>query len=289
MAKVILGFAAALILVAAGLAFHTKGLVEAKVADLKKTKTTLAKTQGDLKKTEEDLKGEQTAHIATKATLEETTTKLTSTETMLTAAKADLEKATKDLEEKVTLIAAKDKEINDLKNPTTPEKVMENPALKEAQDKITKLTSDVAEAKLAAEQYQARQKAAEEKVAGLQATIDHYRKGVTQAGLTGTVLNVNAGWNFVVIDLGDKQGVTVNSPLIVLRGGQRVATLKVTSVEPRQSIADVVPGTMARGTFVQIGDRVVFAGTRGQGATPPPPGPNGEAPLPAPGTPVTPP
>jgi hypothetical protein len=283
MAKLLLVFSILIIAGAAILGFMTKGKVAAKVAELASTKSTLATTQATLKTTKADLET-RTGELATaKTSIEDLNTKLASTETMLTAAKADIEKGKTDLAEKETMIVALNAELEKAKTPPAPGEQTANPAMVALQKEAEDAKNQAKEAKVAAQEYQNRQKAAEDKVAGLQSIIDHYRKGVTQAGLTGNVLTVNQGWNFVVIDVGDKQGVTVNSPLLVMRGGQRVATLKVTSVEPRQSIADVVPGTMARGTTVQVGDRVVFAGSRGQ-TTPPPPGgpagPGAEAPAP---------
>jgi hypothetical protein len=270
MAKALLVISILFIVCAALLGFATKGKVEAKVADLRSTKGLLATTEGNLKKTTAALATETANLNAANTSIEDYKTKLASSESALATSKAEAEKAASDVKERDTTIASLNVELENAKKPPVPGDQAANPAMVALQKQVEDATTQAKEAKIAAEQYQNRQKAAEEKVAGLQATIDHYRKGVTQAGLTGNVLHVNQGWNFVVIDVGDKQGVTVNSPLLVMRGGQRVATLKVTSVEPRQSIADVVPGTMARGTMVQVGDRVVFAGSRGQ-TTPPPP------------------
>ncbi len=276
MAKALLGISILFILCAAGLGFYTKGKVDLKVAELARTKGTLATTQNTLKTTQATLETTKNDLMAANASIEDFKTKLATSETNLAAAKAEAEKAEADVKDKETKIADLNVELEKLKNPA-PGVPTENPAMIALQKELEDATNKKKEAELAAQQYQNRQKAAEEKVAGLMAQIKHYKDGYTQAGLTGNVLHVNQGWNFVVIDVGDRQGVTVNSPLLVMRGGQRVATLKVTSVEPRQSIADVVPGTMARGTMVQVGDRVVFAGTRGQAVPPPPAGPEAPA------------
>jgi hypothetical protein len=283
MAKALLGISILILLCAAGLGFYTKTKVEDKVRELKKTQSTLATTDASLKKTAKELESTKGELTTANTTIEDQKTKITAGETALAAAKAEAEKAAADAKDKdVQLVALKD-EIEKMKTPADPKAPSENPAMLALQKQVEDATNQAKEAKVAAETYQQRQKAAEEKVAGLEATIEHYRNPIRQAGLTGNVLHVNQGWNFVVIDVGDKQGVTVNSPLLVMRGGQRVATLKVTSVEPRQCIADVVAGSMARGQMVQVGDRVVFAGTRGQPAPAPPPAgaeapPSGAAP-----------
>jgi hypothetical protein len=279
MAKALLGISILILLCAAGLGFATKSKVEQKVRDLAKTKTDLLTTEGKLKKTSNELETANTNLTAANTTIEDQKTKITAAETAAAAAKAEAEKAAADAKEKDALLLAANEKIKKMETPDPNAAPTENPAMAALQKQVEDATNQAKEAKVAAEQYQARQKAAEEKVAGLEQTIEHYRNPIRQAGLTGNVLHVNQGWNFVVIDIGDKQGVTVNTPLIVMRGNQRVATLKVSSVEPRQAIADVVPGSMARGQMVQVGDRVVFAGTRGQPTAPPPAPTGAEAPA----------
>ena len=76
----------------------------------------------------------------------------------------------------------------------------------------------------------------------------------------GKIVAVNSGWNFVVLNVGDQQGVLVNAPLLVVRGNVPVARLRVTSVERATSVADVIPASTARGVTVQPGDTVIFEG-----------------------------
>ena len=136
----------------------------------------------------------------------------------------------------------------------------------------------------------ARVSEAEGRLQTAESTVKRYQAGVARQGLNGRVMAVNSGWNFVVLDIGDRQGAAVSAPLLVLRGGQPIARLRITSVEPSTSIADVIPGSIARGTTVQPGDRVVFSGNRNQPLQPV----GGEAPAqggqppaaPAPGAPA---
>ena len=78
--------------------------------------------------------------------------------------------------------------------------------------------------------------------------------------MTGPVLAYNPGWNFVVLSIGDKQSVKAGKVLVVTRGGQMIARVRVTSVEPSSSIADVIPSSVIRGESVQPGDSVVYEG-----------------------------
>ncbi len=77
-------------------------------------------------------------------------------------------------------------------------------------------------------------------------------------GLEGEVMAVNQGWNFVVVSIGDRQGAEANSELIVKRGDTMIGKLKITSVEPSTSIADIIPDSVSKGQRVLPGDRVIF-------------------------------
>ncbi len=76
----------------------------------------------------------------------------------------------------------------------------------------------------------------------------------------GQVVAYNEGWNFVVVNLGDKQGVTPESKLEVQRGGKVLAKLEITEVKPKFFTAGLTYGEGARAKVrVQPGDAVVFA------------------------------
>jgi cell shape-determining protein MreC len=77
-------------------------------------------------------------------------------------------------------------------------------------------------------------------------------------GLSGRVLAVNPAWNFVVLSLGDKNGVVNNAELLVKRGSQFIGKVRVTSVEPSTSIADIVANSVPQGTTISPGDNVIY-------------------------------
>ena len=85
--------------------------------------------------------------------------------------------------------------------------------------------------------------------------------GPKNPGLRGTVLAVNQAYNFVVLNLGGRQGVEPNSELLVLRGGTPIGKIRVSSVEPATAIGDIISNSLARGVQVQPGDIVIYAGT----------------------------
>ena len=79
---------------------------------------------------------------------------------------------------------------------------------------------------------------------------------------------VNPGWNFAVISIGDQKGSVANAELLVKRGDTLIAKLKVTTVEPATSIADIIPDSVAKGQRVLPGDRVIFTGQSVGGSAP---------------------
>jgi hypothetical protein len=77
------------------------------------------------------------------------------------------------------------------------------------------------------------------------------------ASLKGKVLVTDPKWNFVIIDVGQDQGVLEHGELLVNRNGRLVAKVKVRSVQKDRSIANVLPGWQL--SEVVEGDQVIPA------------------------------
>jgi cell shape-determining protein MreC len=94
-------------------------------------------------------------------------------------------------------------------------------------------------------------------------TVSVPRESVTprRTGVRGTVLAYNQAYNFVVLNLGARNGVETNSEMIVLREGTLIGKIRVSSVEPATAIGDIITNSLARGVQVQPGDTVIYAGT----------------------------
>ena len=75
------------------------------------------------------------------------------------------------------------------------------------------------------------------------------------------MLAVNQAYNFVVLNLGARQGVEPNTEMLVLRGGSFIGKIRISSVEPATAIGDIITSSLARGVQVQPGDTVIYAGT----------------------------
>ncbi len=77
------------------------------------------------------------------------------------------------------------------------------------------------------------------------------------ASLRGKVLVADPKWNFVVLDVGQDQGVLEYGELLVNRNGKLVAKIKVRTVRKDSSIANVLPG-WELGSVME-GDQVIPA------------------------------
>jgi len=73
--------------------------------------------------------------------------------------------------------------------------------------------------------------------------------------MDGNVISVKDEWSFVVGNVGEKQGVKVGMPMRVMRGDQRIATLRV--VDVRQRICGAVIQEMdSKKDRIKVGDRL---------------------------------
>ncbi|VVM08145.1 hypothetical protein [Methylacidimicrobium tartarophylax] len=76
-----------------------------------------------------------------------------------------------------------------------------------------------------------------------------------RSGIRGKVVSVNRNWNFVVLNVGEKDGLVENGLLNVYRGGQPVGKVKIVSTEANTAVADVEGGANPGG--LQPGDDVL--------------------------------
>ena len=77
------------------------------------------------------------------------------------------------------------------------------------------------------------------------------------AALKGKVVVADPKWNFVVLNIGEDQGVKDSGELLVNRNGKLVAKVKVSTVQKDRSVANVLPGWQLG--EVMEGDQVIPA------------------------------
>jgi hypothetical protein len=256
-ASIVLGFGTAF------LGFKTKQQADALQEKLKSATSSLTSAKSTLAKAEKDL-GE------TKKTLDETQATLKQKEADLVDAKAAAEKAKTDLTAAQTAVEIAEKKVAGIETAmkTLQEKIgtidlasLPQTLAQMAEDK-KKAETERDEAKAVQESLKSRADELSAAVDTKERTIQEYKSNTVRQGLSGKIVAFNPGWNFVVLNIGDKAGLKAGVQMVVLRGGNMIGKLKVTSVEPSTAIADVLPGSIARGDNVQPGDTVVYQGVR---------------------------
>jgi hypothetical protein len=75
-------------------------------------------------------------------------------------------------------------------------------------------------------------------------------------GLRGKVLVADPKYNFVVLNIGEHQGVLEAGRFLVSHNGRLVAKVKVKSIQPDQCIANVLPGWNL--SEIEEGDQVIY-------------------------------
>lgn len=81
---------------------------------------------------------------------------------------------------------------------------------------------------------------------------------IARKNLFGRILAVNQAWNFVVLNIGDRSGILTNTELLVKRGSTMIGKVRITTVEPSTSIAEIIPSSITRGMSIQPGDDVIY-------------------------------
>ncbi len=188
------------------------------------------------------------AHKKTTSELKKTAAELASTQSELADTKADRDKAlakadaqakrADDLNVKLVKVT-QDKEAaeNDLtaykSSGLTPDQVSKlNKTIKDANAQIFAINSEKALLKRSLDRANSE--------------LDKYRTPDSfvklRADLHGKILVVDPKWDFVVLDVGEDQGVISDGELLVSRSGKLVAKVVVRSVQRDRCIANILPG-----------------------------------------------
>jgi DNA anti-recombination protein RmuC len=113
-------------------------------------------------------------------------------------------------------------------------------------DQVGKLSRSLKEAQEAVEIVNEEKMVLQRALTRLQARLAKYEGPDPtirlRADLRGKILVVDPKWDFVVLNIGQDQGVLENGELLVSREGKLVAKVVVRSVEKNRCIANVVPG-----------------------------------------------
>jgi len=257
MGKVLLYASIAVTLAATAIGFVNKNKLSTVKADLvsseqegQKKAATIEQAQKSLKETKESLetvtaeKDQTAAQLETvKSAAEKSKSQVAELTTQLGTKDSEITKLTADIQAKEAQIQTLTTAPTEVATPSPDQQVL----IQEKEALITKLQGDLDSSRVQLEDL--RKKNADRMALKM------------RNGLEGRILAVNQAWNFVVLNLGDRNGVVGNAEMLIKRGAQLVGKLRVTSVEPSTSIADIVASSDPRGVNIQPGDHVIYQAT----------------------------
>ena len=267
MAKILLSIALAALLATAALAFLAKGNAEKLQGILVTTKQDLATTKTTLGRTKEELKIRTEELTAANAKIDERDKEIANIKGQMDALNTKLTEAATAMEAKTVAMDTLQKDFDAYKvlkeKGALPGEIGESPIVTALRADLTKAQAEGAESKALVDTLNANKKALEDKMVVLEQYKIRKEKEIMRIGVGGRILAVNGGWNFVVISIGDKQGAVMNATMLVVRDDVPIGKVRISS------IADILPGSLARGVTIQPGDRVIFEGrTPALGSTP---------------------
>ena len=252
--RILLGTAVFLSVIAGVKSYSSKGALSKLQTEVATYKAAAENQTSGHKQAAEKVQADLASALKAKSAAEQ---KAAATAGEISKAKQEADQVRSQLQAKETELADTKKQLEAAKNVVIPAATPDPELLKKVADAEAKAAEQMALLKAA----QAKADSAEKQVSSLEADASRRAANALKPGLEGRILVVNPNWNFVVLNIGDRQGVVSGASMIVKRGGAAIGKVKITSVEPSTSIADVQPGTVGKGFAIQPGDVVIFPGS----------------------------
>lgn len=210
---------------------------------------------------EKELQGREAAVAAANARFAETRTRVASVEAELTKARTEKNDLETKLRANETEIAQLQKRIDDAEGKPAANSIPAANSTAEFQAQLENARQQLDATQREKALLSDKIRASQERTAQLEKESKRRPGAGGDPGIRGKVLAVNQAYNFVVLNLGGRQGVEPNTEMLVLRGGSFIGKIRISSVEPATAIGDIVSSSLARGVQVQPGDTVIYAGT----------------------------
>lgn len=247
MSKILLYSAIVLTLLTAGLGYWNHSCYQ---IILSEKKTTIQQQQQELAKLNEELNGLKEKMTAQSTNEQEFQKALAEAQQGRIKAEGDLAEAQKQL-------AAKDQELEQ-KNKDLSAKDATIQSLTDAQKNAVVAPTAAPSTKKKSSKTAAATPVSEKKDPGAPppGATSVTALCAPAGAITGKVAAINSSWNFVVLSVGENNGLTKDSEMAVTRNGQTIGKIKITSVEPLTSIGDIIPSSVAPGSTIQVGDQV---------------------------------
>jgi hypothetical protein len=192
--------------------------------------------------------------------------KISVTDTQVAGAEAELIKAQTEKSDLMAKLHADETQITELQKQieqltkTPPNPNPGAPSVAELQAQLDAARKQVDDAEREKSFLSEKFQAPREQTRGPEVMVKR-REPTFRGSIRGTVLAVNHAYNFVVLNLGNRQGVEANAEMLVVRADTLIGKIRISSVEAATAIGDILSSSLARGVQVQAGDTVIYAGS----------------------------
>jgi septal ring factor EnvC (AmiA/AmiB activator) len=130
---------------------------------------------------------------------------------------------------------------------------------------LNKIKQEIAELETQAESKKQEVATADKKVVDAKKTLDDIlakiearKKSFERNGLKARIVAVNSEWGFCVVDAGEKEGITPDTKLLIVRGTQTVGKLSIIEVSGPKTVAGIIADSLAPGMQPAPGDQVIL-------------------------------
>ena len=221
---------------------NTQHTVKTELTTLTTTVDDVNKVGGDIAKVQGDVDTEAE--------------KLKSNKLKINQTEGDLKRAEDELKSKKTAMDDLTAQLAKLPPGFNPQTIAED---------LNKIKQEIAELETQAESKKQEVAAAEKKVAEAQKVLDDVvtkietrKKSFERNSLKARIVAVNSEWGFCVVDAGEKEGITPDTKLLIIRGTQTVGKLSIIEVTGPRTVAAIITDSLAPGLSPAPGDSVIL-------------------------------
>lgn len=254
MANIFGTLTAIVLAITAFVAYKNKAAYEEKISETATQKNNLAQSQTRLKTAQDGV-------TATNGTLTETEAEIVK----LTEDSATEKKAVDDLklqiEAKTAKVASNKEQLDEIRDKTAQFGDLKELAAKmrEASAEREVLTQSIADTEAKLANLTAHNTQAESQANEIRGRLETMSSGQSLPTLNTRIRSIYPTWGFVTLAAGNNGGVVANTTLNVMRDGNTIAQLLVTSVERGTASASIIPDSVVADVTLMVGDRVVAA------------------------------
>lgn len=244
------------IAIVAGLAAAGLGFVQVR------QKIIATMTERDAEKKDKEIAQKDLA--STKKTLKTTQDDLTTTKKTLATTQKELQSQTAradDLDKQKTDLAAQVAAAKGERD-AAQAKLIAWDFIGKTPDEVKKIIADLAVTQKQRDTYVAENKILSRENTKLNAKLADFIGDnppvILPTGLKGNVVAVDPKFDFVVLDIGGNQGVLERGEMLVNRKGKLVAKIRIATVSPERSVANILPESKMPNLEVMEGDQVLY-------------------------------